>query len=257
MQAMTLCEVKRCAVFLRGNGSIQRRILICSVTGTVLVQQIQIRIARNLPRDEIEHPLGTGEVSRQDKMAHEETALRDSLLIQDEIADLPVHFLDRRLVRFNIISRLGILAGGLRVSVLHIGHIDIDHSIEQGQRFRAVIASGIVDQRQVKPSLGRNVDSSDDLGDHVARANEVDVVAALVLKLEHHSRQVARFYRSAYAFLTDFPVLAKNAAKIAPAEKDRPRSIPAPEHIFFSMVRPRTVNDRTLPGPADGSFDSQ
>ena len=55
--------------------------------------------------------------------------------------------------------------------------------------------------------------------------------------------------------MANFPVLAKYTAEIAPAEKDCSGSAPTPEHIFFSMVRSKTMNNGVLSGSTYGAVD--
>ena len=83
---------------------------------------------------------------------------------------------------------------------------------------------------------------------------EVDVVAALLLEIEHHCRYVLRCDRLTDALLADFPVLAKDATEIAPAEEDRSRASPTAQRILLSVVGSEAVNDGMLACPADRSF---
>lgn len=57
--------------------------------------------------------------------------------------------------------------------------------------------------------------------------------------------------------MADFPVLTKHAAEITPTEKNRPRSLPAPKDVFLSMMGPKTMNDGSLPRPANSPIDRQ
>jgi len=101
----------------------------------------------------------------------------------------------------------------------------------------------------------RNLDCGEDLRNQMAWANEIDVVATPFLQLKHPGGDVSRPRYPSHAPLTDFPVLAKNAAEIAPTEKDCPRSVPTPEHGLLSMVRPETMNDGLFPRPANSSVN--
>jgi hypothetical protein len=49
--------------------------------------------------------------------------------------------------------------------------------------------------------------------------------------------------------------LAEHATEIAPTEKYRSGSVPAPEHIFLSMVRSKTMNDGVFPCSTYSSVD--
>jgi hypothetical protein len=75
------------------------------------------------------------------------------------------------------------------------------------------------------------------------------------LQIEHHGSDLLRLYGPAHAFVADFPVLTKNTAEITPTEKNRPRSFPAPKDVFLSMMGAKTMNDRSLPRPANSPLD--
>ena len=76
------------------------------------------------------------------------------------------------------------------------------------------------------------------------RRDEVDVVATNFLQVEHDAREFRRCNFSAFTELTGLEILTKYAAKIAPAEKDRARSIPATQAIFFAEMRERAGHAR-------------
>jgi hypothetical protein len=80
-------------------------------------------------------------------------------------------------------------------------------------------------------------------------------VAVLLLKLKHHRGDFIRLDRSANPLLTDLPVLAKHAAQITPAEKDRTRSMPTSKNAFFAMVGTKAVHHGPLPSSAYRSVD--
>jgi len=73
--------------------------------------------------------------------------------------------------------------------------------------------------------------------------------------IEHHRGNFLRLHRSADPLLTDFPILAKNATKVAPTKEDRTRAVPVSEHMLFSVVRAEAVNHGPLAGAADSSVD--
>jgi hypothetical protein len=111
-----------------------------------------------------------------------------------------------------------------RVPVFHVRHVDIDDAIQQGQRLGTVVAAGVVDQWQAQTAAGGDLDGTDDLCDHVTRRDQVDVVAALPLQGEHHPGQFIRLDLMPRALVADVPVLAKDAAQIAPAEENGART---------------------------------
>jgi len=67
--------------------------------------------------------------------------------------------------------------------------------------------------------------------------NEVDVVTAGSLQIEHDLREPGCGDFRAFAELADLEVLAKDATQVAPTEKDRARPVPAAQTIFFAEMR--------------------
>jgi len=65
------------------------------------------------------------------------------------------------------------------------------------------------------------------LGNDMLGRDEVDVVTTLALKVEHKLGDLLRWALRADGLLADVPVLAEDAAQVAQAEEDRPRTIPA------------------------------
>jgi hypothetical protein len=94
----------------------------------------------------------------------------------------------------------------------------------------------------------------EDLRHDVLRRDEVNVVAADLLQIEHDLRKLGRADFRAFAELAGLEVLAEDAAQIAPAEKDRARAIPAAQTIFFTEMRKRAGYARKPPALADSNF---
>ena len=51
--------------------------------------------------------------------------------------------------------------------------------------------------------------------------DEINVVAAGLLQIEHHLRQLGRGHLGTFTELAGLEILAEHAAQIAPAKKDR------------------------------------
>jgi len=71
----------------------------------------------------------------------------------------------------------------------------------------------------------------------MARTDEIDVVAASGLQIQHHGRQFLGGRFAPCPLLADVPVLAELAAQIAAAEENRARAAPAAQHVFFAVDR--------------------
>ena len=144
-----------------------------------------------------------------------------------------------------------------RVAVLHVGHVDVDDAVQQPQRLDAVVAAGVVDERQPQPLPAGDLHRGYDLRDDVAGRHEVDVVAALFLQCEHDVGDRRWFDLASLTLLREIPVLAVDAAQVAPAEEDRPGAAPAAQHIFLAVVWPPARDDRALAGAADRALDAR
>src|SRR5437899_8348617 len=91
----------------------------------------------------------------------------------------------------------------------------------------------------MQATLHRDHESFQDLRHDVLGRDEVDVVAAGVLQIEHDFCELAGTYLGAFAELARLEILTKDTAQIAPAEKDRARSVPAAQTVFFAKMRKR------------------
>jgi hypothetical protein len=87
--------------------------------------------------------------------------------------------------------------------------------------------------------LDRNHERFEDLRHNVFRCDEIDIVAANVLEVEHDARKLRRSDLRAVAKLAGLEVLTEHTAQIATAEKDRARSVPTTEAILFAEMRKR------------------
>jgi len=84
--------------------------------------------------------------------------------------------------------------------------------------------------------------------------DEVNVVAAGSLQIEHDSRKLGRIHFRAFAELAGLEILAEHTPQVAPAEKDRPRTIPATQTVFFAKMRERAGHAREPAALADADF---
>src|SRR5262245_11946116 len=82
--------------------------------------------------------------------------------------------------------------------------------------------------------------------------DEVDVVTAARLQLEHHAGQLPRPHLDALALLARLEVLAEDAAKVAPGEEDGARPLPAAEDVLLAEVGEVGGDPRVAGGLADG-----
>jgi hypothetical protein len=174
------------------------------------------------------------------------------MLVDHQVADLPVHFLDGRSRDLGIVRCLGQPLGWIRLPELEVGHVDVHDAVQPSQRFQPVVAAGIVDQRQSQAPLGRHDQCFEDLRHDMAGRDQVDVVAAQFLQAKHLARQLLGGDRPPVAFPTDVEVLAEHAAQAALAEENCAGACPAPQAIFLAVMGKGIAHHGQPPGVAVG-----
>jgi hypothetical protein len=85
----------------------------------------------------------------------------------------------------------------------------------------------------------------------VLGSHEVDVVAALRLKLDGELGDGLAGELSAALALADVPVLTEDAAQIAQAEEDGSAALPAAQAVLLTEVREGGAHDGVAAGVAD------
>src|SRR6184192_2252287 len=106
----------------------------------------------------------------------------------------------------------------------------------------------------MQATLHRDHEGFQNLRHDVLGHNEVDVVAAGVLQIEHDLCELAGTYLGAFAELARLEILTKDTAQIAPAEKNRARSVPAAQTIFLAEMRERAGDAREPATLADADL---
>jgi hypothetical protein len=221
--------------------------LMGEVAGAVLVHEIEVGVGRELG-EPVDGGFGAGEAAGEDEVADEEAALGDAVGVELEVADLAVHLVYGLLVDGGIVGDAGELAADVGVGVFDIGHIDIDHAIEEGEGLEGVVATGVVDEGEVEAGAGGDEEGSEDLGDDMGGADEVDVVATGLLELEHDGGELLGGGWFAAADLADVIVLAVEALQVAAGEKDGAGAAVAAEGVFFTKVGAVAGDDGQLAG---------
>jgi hypothetical protein len=84
--------------------------------------------------------------------------------------------------------------------------------------------------------------------------DEVDVVGALLLKVEHDTSQTFRLDLLARSIVTDIEVLTETAKEVAVGEEDGARSASSDQRVLFSEVRTEAREDSPAPGSAESPF---
>ena len=144
-------------------------------------------------------------------MANQQPPPRHAPFIHEEIADLPMHLVNRRPGHCRVAHHPGIAPCDIGVSVLEIGHVDVHDSIQESKHLNRLVPSAIIDQRQPQPACGGDAQGTEDLGNLVGRGHQVDVVTAPLLEIEHHLGQLGRRDDVASALLANLVVLTEHA----------------------------------------------
>src|SRR3990172_2461613 len=87
----------------------------------------------------------------------------------------------------------------------------------------------------------------------MAGRDEGDVVATLPLKRQHHPGKFLGAHLLPLPLPAYLPVLAVDAAQVAPREEDRPRAPTAAQAILLAVMRPVGVDDGARAGAAHGA----
>ena len=88
----------------------------------------------------------------------------------------------------------------------------------------------------------------------MAGRDKIDIVAALLLEMDHDGGQVPGRDLFPFAAVADVPVLAENAKKIAVGEKNSPRAVAPHQGVFLAEVGAVGGHHRLIPGAANPQF---
>ncbi len=113
-----------------------------------------------------------------------------------EIPDLAMHFPEAFTGGIGIVFRFGVALGLVGFPVFEVGHVDVDDAVQKPETLEAVVEAGVVDEGNLEPSLDREGQSFQDLRHHVLGRDEVDVVAAFALQIEHQGGETLSRSRS-------------------------------------------------------------
>src|SRR3990172_3665960 len=114
--------------------------------GIVLVHQVHIDVRRDLSSEKAHHFTGFRDSARHYQVPHEESPLREPLLVENEIADLTLHLAESFLDGLRIVLRLGVALRSRSTPVLEVRHVDVDDSVEKPQALERVVSAGVVDE---------------------------------------------------------------------------------------------------------------
>ena len=241
-------------VFCGREAAVEFGVVVSAVGRAVLIHQVEVGVGRNLIGQETQDLVTAGQIVGQDQVADEQPPRSDAACVHLQVAHLSVHLFDGGLIYLGVGLDFGITFGDLGIGVFHIGHVNIDHPVEQSEHCQRVVAAGVVDQRDAQPSLSSDQHPCQDLGNYMAGRDEVDIVTATALQVEHHGRQIFGFDFVPGVGLADVVVLAKLALQVAADEENRPGAAPAPQGVFLAQMWPVAADPGPFPRAADSQF---
>ena len=113
---------------------------------------------------------------------------------------------------FGVIAGDKIFSAVLRVPEFEIRHVDVDQTVHPLNAFGTIIGRSVVDQRQPQTAFDGNHERFKDLRHYMLGRDEVDVVAADFLKVEHDASEFRGSHLRAFAELAGLEIFAENAA---------------------------------------------
>ena len=242
------------AVFGGGDTAVEGRELAGVMAGAVLVHDVYVGIARYLFGEKLHDGFGAGEALGQYEVADEESAGGHAARVKFEVADLAVHFAHGSPVDLRVIGDARQVFSGFGGVVFHVGHVDVEHAIEQLEGLDAVVSAGVVDEGDVKSLLDCDEQGVKDLGHDVRGRDEVDVVASLGLKIEHEFGDGVGGEVAADSVGAEFGVLAEHAAEVAPGKEDGARAVGSDQGRLFTEMGLGAAHARLWAGVAPAGF---
>src|SRR5579883_2500505 len=175
--------------------------------GVVLIHDVDVRVPGEPCQEAhdlaclVQHP-------GHDQVADEHAPDGQAVLGHAQGAHLVVHRADRLARGLRVLGGQQVPAAPLAVPQLEVGHVDVHHPVHEPEAVEAVVGTGVVHDRDPQPSLDGKEQGLEDLGDHVFRGDQVDVVAAFLLEPQHDPRQLGGSNVHALADLARLEVLA-------------------------------------------------
>src|SRR3990172_4966021 len=114
--------------------------------GMVLIHQVYIDVRGDLSSEKAHHFPCFRDSAGHYQVPHEESPLREPLLVEDEIADLALHLPESFLDGLRIVLRLGVALRSRSTPVLEVRHVDVDDAVEKPQALERVVSAGVVDE---------------------------------------------------------------------------------------------------------------
>src|SRR5579859_1159826 len=124
----------------------------------------------------------------------------------------------------------------LVISIFGIGQIDIDHAIQEFERLQIFITGTVVDNGEAQAFATRDNKGGQDLWDKMSWGDQIQIVAALFLQIEHHICQSLGSDAMPQAPLAEGEVLAVGAAGLAVAKEDRACAASAANRWFLTAM---------------------
>jgi hypothetical protein len=169
-------------------------------------------------------------------MTDEQTPMGDAILEDRNFARLAEHLSQCREGVTDIIPDAREPHGPFIVSILEIGQVNIDDTLELSEHAGILVTPTVVNHGDVKTPLYRKCQTLQDPGKVWCGGDEFDVVAPLFLKLDDDTGQGFTAARPAGNAMADLVVLTVDAFQITGGEKKRPRPTAAGDGRLFPVV---------------------
>ena len=184
-------------------------------------------------------------------MADEEAFLCDAFLVDLQISDVPMHFLDSIPIPFWIICCGGVSLRHLRITVLHVGHVDVDDAVPKSEHVERFVSPAVVDDGNSQPFPICDQKGGHDLGGELCRRDEIDVVGAGFLEAEHFLGELRWSKHVSMSQMADGVVLAEDTTQVASGEEDRARTSKSGNRGFLAVMEVVGGDDRLESHPAE------
>ncbi len=205
--------------------------------GDILIHKAYVKVFGEVFFQAFKHCLGLRETAGQYEVPHDDAACRHAFFIADEKPYLIEHLPDTTYIDAGIIRHGRKRAGFCVVRVFGIDKIEIYYAFKQCDDLRAFIAGAVIDERYTQALCCGDTKRLEYLGNKMGRGDEVDVMAASMLQVEHYLCKALHRYGRADALLAKTVVLAIDATSRAAAKKYDAGPVGAAQRRLLAVMR--------------------
>ena len=241
-------------IFVPGEATVENRVVDGFPGGEVLIHETDRGVRAKFGGDPAQDFAGAGDIFGHDEVTDEQTTPGDAFFVELQGADLAMHFAEGGLIVIDVAWHLGGTQGVFVIGIFSIGQIDIYHAIQEFEGFQVLVARTVIDERQAQPFATGDDEGSEDLGNEVGRCDEVKVMAAFLLQVEHHVGEAFRADTMTETTLAQREILAIGAACLTIPKKDGACSACATDGRLLATMDISGSDDGFGAGVTDASF---